>query len=135
MPTVKGKGLSGSADGAQPGWQDRTKGRVNSSQGEAMRRNKKKRPGQVLLEVDLPFIMLLRQAADSRGMTSAAYCRRAVAAFVAKDLSMPYPEVTQHFATPMRVGEMLHPDNKDGIHLKKGKTVDDGTGFGTWSVQ
>lgn len=134
MPTPKGKGLTGSADGGTPGWQDRTKSRVNASQSEALRRKKKKRPAQTLLETDLPFVTMMRQAADSRGMTSAAYARRAVAAFVAHDLNVPFKEVTQHFAAPMPVGEMIRPDNPDGIHRKEGKTVDNGQGFGDWTV-
>lgn len=134
MPTPKGKGLTGSADGGTPGWQERTRARVNASQAEAMRRNKKKRPAQTLLETELAFVTMMRQAADSRGMTSAAYARRAVAAFISHDLGVPFEEVTKHCAAPLPVGAMIHPDNPDGIHRKSGKTVDNGQGFGDWTV-
>lgn len=135
MPTPKGKGLSGSADGRTPGWEERTKTRVNEAQAATQKRKGRRRAANILLEFDLPFLTLLRQAAETRGMSSAGYARRAVAAFIAKDLGMDFPEVTQHFSAPHRPGEVLSPTGKRTVHMKPGGTSDDGTGHGNWQVR
>lgn len=116
-------------------WRDKTLTRVNASQEEVQKRKKKNRPGQVLFEVELPFLTLLRAAADARGMSSTGYARRAIAAFISKDLDIPFPEITKHFSSPFKAGEMLRRTNEKGVREKIGKTFDDGEGYGSWEVK
>lgn len=135
MATPRGKGLTGSADGAVPGWQERVKSTLNESQAATQKRKKKSRAAMIPLDCDVPFLVMLRQAAESRGMSSSGYARRAVAAFISKDLGIPFPEITKYVSAPYRAGEMLKPDNENGVHMKPGKTFDNGEGFGEWEVK
>lgn len=73
------------------------------------------------------FVILLARAARLRGMTSAAYSRRAVAAFMANDLQMPYEDVCA-----------LSPGVEHVVIRQDGKRVwprDDGQGYGQWEVK
>lgn len=65
------------------------------------------------------FAGRLAQAAERRGMSVTAYCRRAVAAFVAADLDEPLVEL---------LADIPHPG---GPHHG---SYDDGTGYGTWQA-
>lgn len=134
MPTVKGEGLAGSADGRVPGWEDRMRERVNASETERMRTNKAKRDVQLRLEWDLEMAGLLRLAAEARGMPATAYARRAIAAFIAKDLGLPFEQVCGFFSAPFKQGETFSKEHADGRREKKGKTQDNGKGYGSWSV-
>lgn len=63
------------------------------------------------------FTRYLADAAALRGLTTVAYVRRAVAAFIAADLDIPFTEV---------ISDTPHP---------KGQSVaryDDGAGHGSW---
>ena len=135
MPTPRGEGLAGSADGSIPGWQDRVKATNYADQTEKQKRKRKNRPGQVLIECELPFLTMLRAAATSRGMSSVGYARRAIAAFISHDLGIEFTEVTRNFPAPFRHGEALDPNNPNGVHMKRGLTVDDGQGYGDWKVK
>lgn len=83
-------------------------------------------------QAGMSFFSALRQAADRRGITASAYLRRAVAAFAAKDLGIPFEEI---------VKDSPSPDWNDKRHDYKGKKnvwrkeFDDGTGYGTWEVK
>lgn len=72
------------------------------------------------------FITLLRKAALHRGMNSAAYARRAMAAFIAKDLEIPFEDVCNTCPTP-------GPQKRSGVGFVWPR--DDGTGYGNWEVK
>ena len=133
MPTPAGRGLSGSANGHNPGAEEKTKARVRESQTKRQRARGRRRPGALTIEYDLPFQRLIQEAADSRGIGVQGYARRAIAAFIAHDLDMPFEEVTANFAAPQRRGEVLR--RQDGArHAPEGPTVDTGEGFGAWRL-
>ncbi len=133
MPTPKGRGLSGSANGHKPGAEQRTRDRVFESQEEKRRKAGRRRAGTLTIEYDLPFQVLLREAAERRGIAANGYARRAIAAFIALDLGMEFEEVVQHFARPTKPGEVLR--RTDGSkQAPSGTTVDDGQGFGSWRL-
>jgi hypothetical protein len=135
MPTPRGKGLAGSAAGREhEDWADRTRARVNEQQAAKQKKARRTRPANILLEFKIPFLALLRAAADSRGMSSAGYARRAVAAFVAKDLGLPFEEITANFSAPHMRGEVLKRDPGE-FRKAAGATEDDGKGYGDWRVR
>jgi hypothetical protein len=72
------------------------------------------------------FIILLRKAAASRGMNNAAYARRAIAAFIAADLQMPFEDVCNTCPTP---GQQERA--RRGFVWPR----DDGQGYGEWEVK
>lgn len=131
MPTPRGKGLAGKADGREEGWEGRLMDRVNASEAERLVRRGKKRDVQLRTEWDIEMQALLRLAAEKRGITPTGYARRAIAAFVASDLDLPFEEVCGFFAYPMPPGKVM---TDEGVRLKKGRTKDDGQGFGDWRV-
>lgn len=109
--------------------------RVNETQAETLRRRNTSRGNRIALDTDIAFLALVRHAAEGRGMGVNGYARRAVAAFVAHDLGLPFEEVCSHFASPYRAGQMLRKDDERSVHLRKGPTQDDGKGFGSWKVR
>lgn len=134
MPTPRGKGLAGSANSREhEDWEERLRERVERTQAEKQKKARRTRPANILLEFAIPFLTALREAADSRGMSSAGYARRAVAAFVARDLGVPFESLTQHFSAPHRRGEVLKRDPGE-FRKAEGQTTDDGKGFGSWEV-
>lgn len=75
------------------------------------------------------FFVMLRRAAKSRDMNTAAYLRRAVAAFAAKDLGIPFEEILKDSPAPsMSRGR----DKETGTWTR---TFDDGFDYGTWEVK
>jgi hypothetical protein len=115
--------LRGTADRETPGWQSRLVDQVFADQG-------RRRP-LTCLQVAMGFELraLIRAAAEHRGMGTSAYVRRAVAAFVAADLDLPYGYVCS-LAPPVR------PDRSHGRRGKEpgthGTDRDTGTGYGHW---
>lgn len=117
------RGDAGWADRSVPGWQERVMASVSARE-RASRRDRNKgtqsrRPGAIGIHADLPLMGDIRRAADSRGMSVAAYVRRAVISFVARDLDVDYRDLLVHCA---------HPAGANG----PGRTVDDGEGYGEW---
>jgi len=124
MPNIHGV-LQGATDPSQPGWQDRVLERVRARQRKQM---DSRRKAGLTIRFDMPFRHLLDEAAHRRGMNLSGYCRRAIAAFVARDLGLPFSYVTQNFAKPLPYGQI--------VPLERGtKTVDDGEGWGDWVVR
>jgi hypothetical protein len=117
--------LRGSADRSTPGWQARLVDRVWTDQNKVR--------SLTCMQVAMGFEMraLLRAAADTRGMGTSAYVRRAVLAFAAADLGMDFEHVCQ-LAPPVR------PDRSHGRRGKEpgthGPGRDTGTGYGHWHV-
>ena len=76
------------------------------------------------------FMPLLAKAAATRKMTRTAYMRRAIGAFIANDLHMPYSEVC---ATYPAVENNLRAEVF--INGKSYTRRDDGEGYGSWEVK
>ena len=72
------------------------------------------------------FLTLVHTAATLRGITTAGYIRRAIAAFVAADLDMDLADVTVLTPKATRRGTSAHPTGTQRV------TADDGRGFGPW---
>ena len=72
------------------------------------------------------FTSLMRKAARRRGMSGAAYSRRAIAAFIAQDLQMPFEDVCNTFPAPK-------PEGSTGVGVIWPR--DDGQGYGNWEVK
>lgn len=71
------------------------------------------------------FLILLSRAARRRGMSNSAYVRRAVSAFMAQDLQMPFEDVCA--ASP---GVKHVKYTNQGVVWPR----DDGSGYGKWEV-
>lgn len=98
----------------RPDWKDRI-----------AERNYSKKAERWNLRSSEEFIALLRKAALRRGMNNAAYARRAMAAFIAQDLQMPFEEVCNTCPTP-------GPQKRSGRGFVWPR--DDGKGYGNWEV-
>lgn len=72
------------------------------------------------------FVAILSKAARRRGMSNSAYARRAIAAFIASDLEMPFEDVCATFP-----GVVHRSLSKDGVVWPR----DDGKGYGNWDVK
>lgn len=71
------------------------------------------------------FVVLLSRAARRRGMSNSAYMRRAISAFIAQELQMPFEDVC---ATSPGVTHEKFTNN--GVVWPR----DDGQGYGRWEV-
>jgi hypothetical protein len=131
--------LPGDAAGGHPGWQSRLAARVNEDQrGKADRRGAGMRnwPARLTVVCDVQFRVLLRQAANARGISASGYARRAVAAFVAADLGLELPEVCAHLPKPSPAeGNMRGLPREQQPLFNPGAWIDDARGFGTWQVR
>ena len=122
----KGEQLSGWADPERPGWQDRVRGKV---QAKADRSQMKGRSPLQQFPVSYPWKSLLKRAAEGRGMSSAAYARRAVSAFIAHDLGLTLQEVVR--TTPAVLTRQEAAESARNRVSPK----DDGQGYGKWQVK
>lgn len=118
------RGLFGSADPPSvPGWQDKITDLVFADA------ERKRTLTCLQVAMGMPYRTLIRGAADLRGMSTSAYVRRAVAAFVAADLGLDYATVCS-YAPPVA------PDRGHGRAGKApgthGPGHDDGLGYGHW---
>jgi hypothetical protein len=81
------------------------------------------------IPVSYPWKSLLRRAAEARGMSAAAYARRAVSAFIAHDLGLTLEEVVR--TTPA----VLTPQQKAEAARNRQSPKDNGQGYGQWTVK
>jgi hypothetical protein len=101
-------------------WADKALSRVQARRTTTHRH----RPATMHLEFDHGFLTLLREAAHSRGIGVTAYCRRAISAFIARDLGIDW-------TIPLSFCAKATPPEQTG----RGKrTTDDGQGYGDWSI-
>lgn len=115
--------LAGLADPPSvPGWQDRITDAVWSDE------DRKRHLIPLQVAMGMPLRMLIREAAELRGMTSVAYVRRAVAAFIAADLGVSLEAVCA-LAPPVRTDRSHGRRGKFSGH---GPGSDDGAGYGHW---
>lgn len=122
----KGEQLSGWADPEREGWQERVRTKV---QAKADRSQMRGRSPLQQFPVSYPWKSLLKKAAEARGMSSAAYARRAVSAFIAHDLGLTLEEVVR--TTPA----VLTPAEKAEAARNGRSPKDDGQGYGQWKVK
>ena len=115
MVARKGQPNIGNDPAYRPDWKDRVKGRVSVD-----------KAGRWNLRSSEEFIVLLRRAAATRDMNVAAYARRAMAAFIAKDLQMPFEDVCNTCPTP-------GPQKRAGVGFVWQR--DNGEGYGDWEVK
>lgn len=116
-------GLYGAADPPSvPGWQDKITDAVWADE------ERKRHLVPLQVAMGMPLRVLIREAAARRGMTSVAYVRRAVAAFVAADLGMLFETVCM-YAPPVRTDRSHGRRGKFSGH---GPGRDDGAGYGHW---
>ena len=117
--------LQGWADRDEdPNWMENALARVRARQKQS-RRNEGRRSG-MYVSFDDPLRPLLDEAAQRRGMGITAYARRAIAAFIARDLGIPFMEVVRHTPKPQP------PGTKSATGVR---TIDDGQGYGAWLIQ
>lgn len=122
--------LAGYTDPSDPQWRERLMEALTVRQTAATgrRRPPHRRPGRVDLYIGIRFLSLLHEAARQRDISVAAYGRRAVAAFVAKDLGLDWTELLAECAEPLPYGQIAP------TRFSNGRTVDDGTGHGDWKI-
>jgi hypothetical protein len=113
-----------------PGWRERVVAAVNAQQTENVKA-KRRRPASMTVDYDLPFAVLLKQAAASRGIAVGSYVRRALARQIAKDLGIDWTEVLKHCAAARPHGSVPPgaAPGSFGVH----RSFDDGEGFGNWN--
>jgi hypothetical protein len=76
------------------------------------------------------FDSYFSRAAKRRGMSKSAYARRALAAFIAKDLEMPFEDLCGMF--PAVVYIQNTSKFVDGMVVSQ---RDDGQGYGQWQIK
>lgn len=84
------------------------------------------RDAKLTLNVGLMFAKSLGQAAQARGISRVGYLRRAVAAFIAADLEIPFTQVVSDCPLP----SPYTPERS----WSTARGDDDGRGYGTWVV-
>lgn len=98
-------------------WKQEALRRAHAHVTAVQRRQKYTDMGRIQMMVGERFITNAARAAALRGMTLTAYSRRAVAAFVAADLGIPFTDMTT---------DVVHPEGP------RVGSFDPGTGHGTW---
>lgn len=84
---------------------------------------------KIVFHVFGEFDSYLSRAANRRGMSKSAYARRALAAFIAHDLQMPFEDLCRMF--PAVVYEQKVSKYVDGLVVSQ---RDDGAGYGQWKI-
>jgi hypothetical protein len=88
-----------------------------------------RRKGQVQVNFDLEFTIMLKAACSARGISIGAYTRRALAKQIAKDLGVDWTLPLSFCAAPTPYGSrQAGAVGKWGIE----RALDDGTGYGDW---
>lgn len=90
------------------------------------KRNTEARISGVLAAYDEPFRLLLEEACRRRGVSRQGYARRAIGAFIAKDLGLDLADVLKHCAVPLGYN--------NSVKRRPVRTEDDGKGFGPWKI-
>lgn len=120
----------------RPDWQEKITKGVEASE------SKRRRPAMAF-NVDIGLRLMLGAAAEQRGMSASAYARRAICAFIAQDLGLPFASVTK-FCPSVEDPENLSAKTAKAALTKSGgkiygggkipTTRDDGLGYGSWVV-
>lgn len=134
MPTVPGVGLGGSADGGEPGWEERVTETVNALQSEKRRKQGNRWDVTMTIWMDFPLRLLFREAAERRGMSVSGYIRRAAVAYLCADLGVGWKDALQHVPYPAPAGGSLVRPASINPRNRPGRLEDDGEGFGDWTL-
>lgn len=116
----------GRGDRVAADWRATVMGRVEGKARERRNRNGMIRDARLSLHVGHGFARALNEAAALRGISRVGYLRRAVAAFLAADLGVPFEELTAQCPVPAAF-------TRERAWVT-GAGDDDGRGFGTWVV-
>ena len=117
--------LAGYTDPSQPGWQARALERVKGRQKKTHRHTE--RTSGTLATYDDGLRPFFDEACRRRGLSRQGYLRRALCAFIAYDLGLPFAAVSKFTSVPTRYsasaggGRFVRMD-------------DDGTGYGPWKI-
>lgn len=84
---------------------------------------------KIVFHVFGDFDALFSRAANRRGMSKSAYARRALAAFIAQDLQMPFEDLCYRF--PAVVYDQSARKFENGMVVSQ---RDDGQGYGRWEA-
>jgi hypothetical protein len=117
--------LQGFADPSTPGWQDAALARVLQRQKRTKRHTERK--SGVLATFDDPFRVLLDEACRRRNISMQGYARRAIGAFIAKDLGLRLGDVLKYTARPTDY-------RAEAGAGRPARTEDDGRGKGAWFI-
>lgn len=120
MPARKGQPNLTNDPGKRAGWEYRAVQGINN---EAYTRG--------YYQAGASFFAALRRAAKVRGMPAGAYLRRAVMAFAAHDLRVPFEELLADSPSPNQRKRGDYKHYKE-VWLRE---YDDGSGYGTWEVK
>lgn len=85
---------------------------------------------KIVFHVYGSFYSLFARAAKRRGMSLSAYARRALAAFIAKDLEMPFEDLCTNFPAVVYDQYISKYDNGMVVIQR-----DDGLGYGQWQIK
>lgn len=119
---------------SEPGWQKRAVEGVEGTQSDdnVWMRN-------ISVRASWKFWSLAKIAARQRGICMQGYIRRAVAAFMVRDLGMSWEEITslcpvtfpfnQNSPEAKRVLGKTRDAKREGVRLR-----DDGEGYGDWNI-
>ena len=118
MPARKGQPNLTNDPGKRGGWEYRAVAGIN-----------KPDYTRGYYQAGLAFFAALRQAARVRGISGGADLRRAVAAFAAKDLGVPFEDILADSPSPHW---NKHRSAQTGTWYRE---FDDGTEFGSWEVK
>lgn len=116
-------------DRALPDWRERVMARVQEKKA-AVAKVKRSRASSITVDFDIPFSLLLKQAAASRGIALGSYVRRCIARQIAKDLGVDWTEVLVHCAAARPHGST--PPGAGAGEWGVKRSFDDGQGFGNW---
>lgn len=117
--------LSGYADPRDPNWRDNL---TNAIRDPKRVRNKRTWDRIVNIEADSAYFDMIADAAKQRGITRAAYMRRAIAAFAAYDTGTPIEDILYHTTS-----SRPYHDGKQEARFHKQR--DDGQGYGPWTIE
>lgn len=112
-----------------PGWQEEVLAGVRESQ---RTKNKSgRRNANIQVDYDPPMQIMLKRAAEARGIGIGSYAKRALAKQIAKDLGVDWREVLIHCAQAREYGSKPPGARKSEFGVRR--TFDDGEGFGDWT--
>jgi hypothetical protein len=118
--------LAGFTDPSSPGWQVRALERVKQRQKKTHRNSE--RTSGTLATYDDGLRALLDEACRRRGISRQGYLRRALCAFLAYDLGLPYASVGRYVSTPTTYSAAAAGGRRVRVD-------DDGTGYGPWKIE
>jgi len=112
-----------------PMWKRNILAKVKESQ--ATKNQAGRRNANIQVDYDPPMQILLKRAAEARGIGIGSYVKRAIAKQIAKDLGIPWTDILIHCAQARPYGSKPPGARKSQFGVRR--TFDDGEGFGDWT--